>query len=137
MTDQEWYEKIIRSVAMVKRVPDEIAVRQCWAESSFNPSVIHPKTGAIGLFQLMPRTARELDVDPYDPIQNIIGGIEYLRRMRNSFRGDIRLALAAYNWGPGNLGEMLAHHEADWEDHLPMETQNYLKKILDDPPRVA
>lgn len=137
MTDREWYEKIIRSIAILKHVDPDIAVRQCEAESSFRADAVNPESKATGLFQIVPRTARDLGIDLYDPIQNIVGGIEYLRRMMNSFRGDIRLALAAYNWGPGNLGEMLQQHEEDWENHLPAETREYLRKILDEPMRQA
>lgn len=71
-------------------------------ESGYRPRAVS-RTGAKGLMQLMPGTAREVGVhDPFDPGQNIMGGARYLRRLYDRF-GSLRLAVAAYNAGPGNV----------------------------------
>jgi soluble lytic murein transglycosylase-like protein len=70
-----------------------------WRESRFDVHAVSPK-GAVGVMQLMPRTAREMGVDPYDPVANLEGGAAYLARSMQEFGGDVTLALAAYNAGP-------------------------------------
>jgi soluble lytic murein transglycosylase-like protein len=85
--------------------------------------VVSPK-GAIGIMQLMPATAAQLGVNPYEPSQNILGGVAYLRALLTQFNGDVRLALAAYNAGPGAVLQY---------GGIPpfRETQNYVKSITE------
>ena len=73
-----------------------------WQESRWNPQAVSPK-GAIGLAQLMPATARDLGVNPADPVANLTGGARYLRYLLDTFDGDVEKALAAYNAGPGRV----------------------------------
>jgi soluble lytic murein transglycosylase-like protein len=94
------YEPLIREAEVRYRLPPGLMQALVWAESRFNPMAISP-AGAAGLSQLMPATARELGVsNRHDPRQNIDGGARYLRQMLDRF-GEVRLALAAYNAGPG------------------------------------
>lgn len=94
-----------------------------WAESRFNPHAVSA-AGAQGMMQLMPGTAAEVGVDPRDPGENVRGGARYLRRMMEMFDGDIELALAAYNAGPG------AVRQYNGVPPYP-ETQAYVAAILD------
>ena len=117
------------------------------AESSGDRRAVSPK-GAQGAMQLMPATAKQYGVtDPLDFDQNVRAGASYYRDLFKKYKNDLpteqlRKSLAAYNWGPGNLDKDIngytdasgKHHEGygkDWEQHVPKETENYIKRILD------
>ena len=108
-------------IAVREGVPPELFLALVHAESSFNPKALS-HVGAIGLTQLMPATARELGVNPHDPIQNLVGGARYLRSQFERF-GSWQLALAAYNAGPTRVARL---------GRIPniRETKNYVTKII-------
>lgn len=112
-----------RTTAQQYGVDPDLIVRQIGQESGFNPDAVSP-VGAKGLLQLMPGTARDLGVDPADWRQNVEGGVRYMRQQMDAFDGDVELALAAYNAGPGNARA----RGKDWSRYAP-ETRNYVRAL--------
>ncbi len=94
------------------------------AESDFDPYAVS-RAGALGLMQLMPETADDLDVtNPFDPEENIQGGVRYLKHLMEFFDGDVRLALAAYNAGKQRI--------IKYGDVPPYrQTRRYIEKVMD------
>lgn len=116
------FEEIINNASETHNVPKELIKAVITAESAGNPRALSP-AGAKGLMQLMDGTARDLGVsNSYDPEQNIMAGTKYIRQMLDRFDGDLELALAAYNSGPGNVQKY---------NGIPpfRETQAYVQRV--------
>jgi soluble lytic murein transglycosylase-like protein len=120
---QRQYDHLIEHYARTEGVSVDLVRAVIQAESNFNPRAVSSK-GAMGLMQLMPATARELGVsDPFQPAENIRGGVTYLARLLTKYDQNVELALAAYNAGAGNVER--------YGNAIPpfRETRDYVKKI--------
>lgn len=109
-------------------------------ESAGRKDAVSPK-GAKGLMQLMDATGRELaqelgeEYQPYNPKQNIKLGTRYINKLLKKYDNDPCLALAAYNWGMGNVDRLIAKRNSrdikDLYAYLPDETKNYIPRVLE------
>ncbi len=117
------YEQLIRSCSTKYGVDQNLVKAVILAESGFDPNAVSGK-GASGLMQLMPATARSLNVaDRFNPKDNVDGGVKYLRFLLDTFRGDVSLAVAAYNAGLNKV--------AKYGGIPPYnETRTYVSRVL-------
>lgn len=116
-------ESIIEAAARKFGVDSELVKAIATAESGINQNAVS-SVGAVGVMQLMPSTAENLGVNPYDERENIYGGAHYLRQMLDKFNGNLTQAIAAYNAGPGAVQQY---------GGVPpyAETQNYVGRVMD------
>jgi len=116
-------QQLVSQVSEKYKVDDKLVMALIQQESNFNTTAVS-KAGAMGLMQLMPGTAKTLGVlNPFSAEQNIEGGVKHLKNMLDKYKGNLILALAAYNAGGGSV---------DKYGGVPpyKETQNYVRKIL-------
>ena len=121
--DNKSYDSIIKQHAVTHGVDPLLVKAVMKTESNFNPRAVSHK-GAQGLMQLMPDTARLMNVtDPFDPEDNIKGGTRYLKYLDGMFAGNVELILAAYNAGPGRVIE--------YKMNVPPyeETKTYVQRV--------
>lgn len=119
------YAGIVETAARTYGVDKALVHAVISAESGYNPQAVS-RTGARGLMQLMPETARRYGVrDSMDPAQNIYGGVRYLHDLLTMFKGDLRLVIAAYNAGENAV--------VRYGLHVPPypETLGYVPKVLE------
>lgn len=117
------YESIINACSLEYGVDKSLVKAVIHAESGYNPNAVS-RAGATGLMQLMPKTAQGLKVnDSFNPKDNIRGGVRYLRFLLDTFKGDVSLALAAYNAGMSKVAKF---------GGVPpySETRSYIGKVL-------
>ena len=118
---QQQYAPLIYAAAEKHGLDPKLIEAVVRTESDFNAQAVS-SVGAQGLMQLMPETAADLGVsDAFNPEQNIEAGSRYLKQLMQRYDGDTKLALAAYNWGMGNLERN--------PERMPQETVNYVAKI--------
>lgn len=118
----EQLDAAIEKAAAAHNVDPNLVRAVVKVESNFNPNAVSRK-GAMGLMQLMPQTARQLKVtNPFDPEQNVDAGVRHLKQLMESYGGDVKLSLAAYNAGQGSVAR---------SGGIPRfaETRNYVKRI--------
>jgi soluble lytic murein transglycosylase len=117
------YDDVISEAAKRHGLSSSLIKALIHVESYFNPKAVSTK-GAIGLMQIMPENLQSLNInDPFDPWENIMGGARYLKSMLERFRGELPLALAAYNAGPTAVER--------YRNIPPYpETEAYVKKVM-------
>lgn len=124
----EKYSSTIAAAEQANGLPRDMLARLLWQESRYREDIITGKVsspaGALGIAQFMPATAREMGIDPLNPDQAIDAAGRYLARLFRMF-GSWSEALAAYNWGMGNV-------QRKGLDAAPRETRNYYAQILAD-----
>jgi soluble lytic murein transglycosylase-like protein len=117
------YSSIVDEKSKKHKVDPKLVKAVISAESGWNPSAVSPK-GAVGMMQLMPKTASDMGVDNrYNPEQNIEGGVKYLKYLLDKFNGNLTLALAAYNAGPTRV------EKTGGVPSIP-ETMNYVRRVM-------
>ncbi|MBB6694368.1 lytic transglycosylase domain-containing protein [Cohnella xylanilytica] len=123
------YAGLINSATEKYGLPSGLLAAVAQAESSWNPNAVS-SAGARGLFQFMPATAKGYGIDPTNPVQATDAAGKMLSGLMAKYDGDLSKALAAYNWGGGNLDKAIKKYGSNWLSHAPTETQKYIRKIL-------
>lgn len=118
----------IEAASQAHGVPYELLRAVAWVESRFSPTARNAKSGASGLFQLMPATAEGLGVDPFNPVLAADGAARLLLRWRKKYRGSWAHALAAYVWGPARVDRSGGYGRTDgW----PAKVRLYVQRVLE------
>lgn len=119
------YVSNFKNADIDNRLPAGMTGKIAFIESSFNPLAYNGKAGATGIMQIVP--SQHPNAVPANPEKAIAYAGQYLRKLYNRF-GDWNKAIAAYNWGEGNVNRVIAQYGNQWFNQLPSETQKYLVK---------
>jgi hypothetical protein len=120
---------VISTAEINHGIPEGLSSRQCFEESRFNPLARNPTSGAVGLFQLLPKYFSGAGVNP---VKDIGTATAYLASLAKRFGGDYQLGLAAYDWGPGSVDKW--QKSGGTFQSMPKETQDYVTQIVADVP---
>ena len=112
-------------------LPPRLLARVAAQESNFEPGAFNESSGARGMMQIVPKWHPGVNVTDLDPRDDIFYAGKYLRENHNRF-GSWSKALAAYNWGPGNLQKAITSRGEDWLTIAPTETKNYVNNVTRD-----
>lgn len=124
---EEKFKEDFTAAEQKYKLPSGLLEKVAKAESNFNPLAVSPKK-AKGLMQFTDETAAEYGVDQFNAQSSIEGAGKYLSSLTKKYDGDIRKALAAYNYGPTNVDKLIKQYGENWEQNLPEETVQYLRK---------
>jgi len=124
------YLTLIREQETLNGLPHNLLARLLEQESDFDPMAHNTRTDAQGMAQIVPRWHPTIH-NPFDPNEAIPYAAKYLKRLYKNF-GHWDLALAAYNWGWGNLNKLIGKYGNNGFEHMPEETRNYVTEILGD-----
>lgn len=112
-------------------LPDRLLARMAAQESDYDPGAYNAQSGARGMMQIVPKWHPGVNVTDLDPRDDIVYAGKYMRENHDRF-GTWSKALAAYNWGPGNLQKAITEHAGAWLSRAPQETRNYVANITRD-----
>jgi len=122
------YRTLARQDAQAHGIPADLYERQINQESGFNPNAVSP-SGAIGIAQIMPDTAKGWGVDPHDPVASLNVAADHMSWYQSKY-GSFDKALACYNAGTDALEKAIARYGSNWRIGLPAETQRYITAIM-------
>lgn len=125
---RDTYAPLFQATGSKYGVDPVVLEATAWAESGFNPGAVSP-AGAKGMMQFMDGTAQRFGIDPNDPAQAVDGAARYYQSLLKMFGGDRDKAIAAYNWGEGNVQKAVKQYGDNWLAYAPDETKAHVAKI--------
>jgi hypothetical protein len=124
------YDEAFQRAESQYGLPNGLLSTMGYQESRFNPNAVNQKSGATGILQFIPSTAKEYKIDPRDPYASINAAGQKMAGLVKYYNGDVAKAVAAYNYGEGNLNRAIKAAGDNWISAIPEETQGYLSNVL-------